>query len=60
MNLPIYNTRMAELQSVWHPGLGWSCSVQCTVEIVCQGLFDADTSFGHADKYSGFVKNQSQ
>lgn len=31
MNLPIYGTRMAELQSVWHLGLGRSCSVQCTV-----------------------------
>lgn len=31
MNLPIYSTRMAELQSVWHLGLVWSCHAQCTV-----------------------------
>lgn len=31
MSLPIYSTRMAELQSVWHLSLGRSCSVQCTV-----------------------------
>jgi len=31
MNLPIYGTRMAELQSVWHLSLGRSCSAQSTV-----------------------------
>lgn len=31
MNLPIYGTRMAELESVWHLSLGWSRSAQCTV-----------------------------
>lgn len=29
-------------------------------QVVRQGLFDADTSFSHADKHRSFVKNQSQ
>lgn len=49
MNLPIYSTRMAELQSVWHRSLDGTAVDIAQWWALYQGPADADLSFSHVN-----------